>query len=177
MSQDWPAQIGQDKWVAELFQNKRDGTFLDLGAHQARHVSNTWALEKNFGWRGIAVDNDPQWIREWAEQRPGSVFVLGDACTLDYPALLAAQHIPQPVDYLSLDLEPPELTWKCLQHILGQKIWANTVTFETDYYRYKESREPSRALMASLGYVLARPGVPGHYGEQDDFYIHKMVLT
>lgn len=163
--------------MAEIFKGKRDGTFLDLGAHQAQHVSNTWALEKQFGWRGIAVDNDPQWIRQWAEQRPGSVFVLGDACTLDYPALLAAQHIPQPVDYLSLDLEPPELTWQCLQHILGQKIWAYTVTFETDYYRYQKSREPSRALMASLGYVLHRPGVVGTYGEQDDFYVHQMILT
>lgn len=174
---EWYGQIGQDRWVAEVFKGKRDGTFLDVGCHEHRNLSNTWALEKQLGWRGIAIDVDGSFSHGWARERPGSVFVLGDACTLDYPALLAAQHIPQPVDYLSLDLEPPELTWQCLQHILGQKIWAYTVTFETDYYRYKESREPSRELMASLGYVLAQPGVPGMFGEQDDFYIHKMVLT
>lgn len=173
---EWCGQIGQDRWVAEVFKGKRDGTFLDVGCHEHRNLSNTWALEKQLGWRGIAIDVDGSFSHGWARERPGSVFVLGDACTLDYTALLAAQHIPQPVDYLSLDLEPPELTWKCLQHILGQKIWAYTVTFETDYYRYKESREPSRALMASLGYVLAQPGVPGMFGEQDDFYVHKAIL-
>lgn len=174
---EWYGQIGQDRWVADVFKHKRDGTFLDVGCHEPRNLSNTWALEKQLGWRGIAIDVDGSFSHGWARERPGSVFVLGDACTLDYPALLAAQHIPQPVDYLSLDLEPPELTWQCLQHILGQKIWAQTVTFETDFYRYKESREPSRELMASLGYALARPDVPGMFGAQDDFYVHKMVLT
>lgn len=170
------SQIGQDEWVVEVFKGKRGGTFLDVGCHETKNLSNTWALEKDFGWRGIAIDVDGAFTHSWAVERPGSTFVLGDACTMDYPALLAAQHISQPVDYLSLDLEPPELTWKCLQHILGQGIWFYAVTFETDHYRYKESREPSRELMASLGYTLARGDVPGMSGAQDDFYVHKMLV-
>lgn len=174
---EWYGQIGQDRWVVEVFKGKRDGTFLDVGCHEHRNLSNTWALEKQFGWRGLAIDVDGSFSHGWARERPGSVFVLGDACTLDYRALLGAQHISQPVDYLSLDLEPPERTWDCLRHILGQGIWFHAVTFETDYYRYKDSRDLSRELMAGLGYVLAKPGVPGMFGEQDDFYVHKMLLT
>lgn len=177
MNSEYYGQIGQDRWVVDVFKGKRDGTFLDVGCHEHRNLSNTWALEKQFGWRGIAIDVDGSFSHGWATERPGSVFVLGDACTMDYRALLGAQHLSQPIDYLSLDLEPPERTWDCLRHILGQGIWFNAVTFETDYYRYKDSRDPSRELMASLGYVLIKPGVPGMFGEQDDFYAHKMVLT
>ena len=173
----WYGQIGQDKFVVDVLKGKQNGTFLDVGCHEARNLSNTWHLEKELGWRGIAIDCDPTWMGQWATERPGSVFVLGDACALDYAVLLAAQHISQPVDYLSLDLEPPEATWRCLQHILSFPIIFRTVTFETDYYRYKESRDPSRALMQAHGYVLTRPGVPGMFGEQDDFYVHQSVLT
>lgn len=177
MNSEYYGQIGQDRWVVDVFKGKRGGTFLDVGCHEHRNLSNTWALEKQFGWRGIAIDVDGSFSHGWARERPGSVFVLGDACTMDYGALLGAQHMSQPVDYLSLDLEPPERTWDCLRHILGQGIWFNAVTFETDYYRYKDSRDLSRELMDSLGYVLIKPGVPGMFGEQDDFYAHKMFLT
>lgn len=173
----WYGQIGQDKFVVETLKGKTHGTFLDVGCHEARNLSNTFHLERQLGWRGIAIDCDPAWMGQWASERPGSVFVLGDACALHYTGLLAAQHMESTVDYLSLDLEPPETTWKCLQHILSFPITFRTVTFETDYYRYKESREPSRELMQAHGYVLARPGVPGMFGEQDDFYVHQSVLT
>ena len=171
----WYGQIGQDKFVVDVLKGKRHGTFLDVGCHEARNLSNTWYLEKELGWRGIAVDCDPAWMGQWAAERPGSVFVLGDACRMDYPELLAAQHLSQPVDYLSLDLEPPEATWRCLQYIMGQGVRFNVVTFETDFYRYQASRDPSRELMASLGYDLVCPGVHGMFGEQDDFYVHRSL--
>lgn len=173
----WYGQIGQDKFVVDVLRGKRNGTFLDVGCHEARNLSNTWYLEKELGWRGIAIDCDPAWMGQWATERPGSVFVLGDACAMNYAALLEAQHIAGPLDYLSLDLEPPEATWRCLQHVLSFPIKSRAVTFETDYYRYQESREPSRELMKSHGYVLVQPGVTGMFGEQDDFYVHQSVLT
>lgn len=169
---EFPSQIGQDCFVVAALGGKRHGTFLDLGAHFAKATSNTWYLEKKLGWRGLAVDCDASFRAEWERERPGSVFVLGDACTLDYPTLLAEHGISSPMDYLSLDLEPPAATLACLRHVLSCGLVFRTVTFETDFYREPSTREPSRELMASRGYQLARAGVCGVLGEQDDFYVH-----
>jgi len=53
--------IGQDAWVAECLQFKRDGFFLDFGAFDGKTISNTYALEKELGWRGICVEPNPRY--------------------------------------------------------------------------------------------------------------------
>lgn len=50
---------GQDVLVAELLGNKRDGFFVDIGANDGRTISNTFFLEKDLGWSGIAVEPIP----------------------------------------------------------------------------------------------------------------------
>jgi hypothetical protein len=41
-SQEWTAQ---DKFVAETLEFKKDGTFLDIGCHHYKNISNTYYLE------------------------------------------------------------------------------------------------------------------------------------
>jgi len=54
------SQAGQDLWVfGEAFNEKRDGYFVDLGAHIGICISNTYLLERKYNWRGICVDADP----------------------------------------------------------------------------------------------------------------------
>lgn len=51
------SQYGQDKYVVEaFFQNKRNGVFFDIGAHDGVRASNTYYLEKNLGWTGVCVE-------------------------------------------------------------------------------------------------------------------------
>jgi hypothetical protein len=50
------SQIGQDKYFIENISNKkREGFFLDIGAHDGILESNTAALELDYGWSGICV--------------------------------------------------------------------------------------------------------------------------
>jgi FkbM family methyltransferase len=56
----WVSQAGQDFWVAgEVFNGKRGGFFLDIGAHDGVSISNTFILEKRLGWKGICVEGNP----------------------------------------------------------------------------------------------------------------------
>jgi hypothetical protein len=48
----WKGQARQDRIVADLFSNKRDGYFVDLAAYDAVDHSNTLALERELGWKG-----------------------------------------------------------------------------------------------------------------------------
>jgi len=48
---------GQDKWVLETLNFKTNGFFIDLGALDGINYSNTYALEKDYSWTGICVEN------------------------------------------------------------------------------------------------------------------------
>jgi len=50
------SQLGQDLWILEKTSNKRDGYFIDIGAYDGVFHSNTYLLEKDYGWRGICVE-------------------------------------------------------------------------------------------------------------------------
>ena len=50
------SQIGQDKWVLEKKRFKKRGYFIDIGAADGLYLSNTYILEKKFGWKGICVE-------------------------------------------------------------------------------------------------------------------------
>jgi FkbM family methyltransferase len=50
------SQIGQDKKVVEFYNQKRDGYFVEIGAFDGKTFSNTYALERQYGWKGICVE-------------------------------------------------------------------------------------------------------------------------
>lgn len=50
---------GQELWVLEVLKNKRNGFFVDIGAGDGIQGSNSYLLEKEFGWNGICVDANP----------------------------------------------------------------------------------------------------------------------
>jgi FkbM family methyltransferase len=58
---NYQSHIGQDAWVAECLDFKHDGFFLDFGAFDGVTISNTYALEKDLGWRGICVEPNPRY--------------------------------------------------------------------------------------------------------------------
>lgn len=59
-SQLCTSQAGQDLWVyGNVFDEKRDGFFLEVGAHDGVYLSNTYLLEKRYGWSGILVEANP----------------------------------------------------------------------------------------------------------------------
>ena len=54
------SQFGQDKYAHEhFFQNKHDGVFVDVGAHDGIAINNTYFLEKELGWTGICIEPNP----------------------------------------------------------------------------------------------------------------------
>lgn len=55
------SQAGQDFWVySEVFNEMRGGYFVDIGAHDGLTFSNSYLLEKRYGWSGMCVEANPQ---------------------------------------------------------------------------------------------------------------------
>jgi FkbM family methyltransferase len=63
------SQAGQDKWVIDFFKGKRDGYFVDIGAYDGKEISNTYLLEKEFGWDGVCIEPSIKMFRKLRENR------------------------------------------------------------------------------------------------------------
>jgi FkbM family methyltransferase len=56
MKEQYVSQLGQDKFIDEVFRKKEGLIYLDIGAHNGKDLSNTYFLEKERGWMGILVE-------------------------------------------------------------------------------------------------------------------------
>lgn len=72
----YKSQKGQDRWVLETLRNKEGGYFVDLAASDGVTFSNTWVLEKKFGWDGIAIEPNPYFFPNLVRSRSCKVLEL-----------------------------------------------------------------------------------------------------
>jgi FkbM family methyltransferase len=71
------SQLGQDLWVLERTGYKRGGFFVEFGATDGVLLSNTWLLEKEFGWNGICTEPNPKFFAKLKKNR---YCTLSDQC-------------------------------------------------------------------------------------------------
>ena len=53
------SQFQQDLWALQVNGCKRGGYYVDIGANNGVHISNTYVLDHFQGWRGLCVDAFP----------------------------------------------------------------------------------------------------------------------
>ena len=53
---EYKSQHKQDEFIVNYFKEKRNGVFVDIGAHDGITLSNTYILEKEYGWTGICIE-------------------------------------------------------------------------------------------------------------------------
>lgn len=66
----YKSQKGQDKWVIEeVLNRKKNGFFLDLAAADGITHSNSFTLERKYGWRGICIEPNPVFYNKLSKTR------------------------------------------------------------------------------------------------------------
>ena len=53
------SQLHQDQWALESTHCMRGGYYVDIGSNSGVTISNTYALDVRFGWRGLCADPFP----------------------------------------------------------------------------------------------------------------------
>ena len=89
---------GIEEWIVrDFFNDARGGIFADIGAWEPVRWSNTYRLEHDLGWRGLAVDALEELAPSYRQIRPNTRFVsafVGDrndgTATLHVPETLTA---------------------------------------------------------------------------------------
>jgi hypothetical protein len=148
------SQIGQDKLVDFILNRKENGFFLDIGAQDPEDLNNTAFFEKYRNWNGVAIEKASMWNEKWSNSsRKKTSYINNDARFIDYNNILKNNNIDV-IDYISLDLEPPQVTFDVLRDILSKNVKFKVMTFEVDAYRSDHIKNISRDLLSSNGYEL-----------------------
>jgi FkbM family methyltransferase len=66
------AQNKEDLVLIRYFDGKHDGVFVDVGAHDGVQFSNTYLLEKHYGWSGVCIEPNPESFEKLVENRPNA---------------------------------------------------------------------------------------------------------
>lgn len=175
------SEMNQDDWVIGVLNSKKNGTFVDIGCSVPFLWNNTAKLEKEYGWSGIAIDLNPHdnqykidsesrgYSSNWSD-RPNSKVIQADALKVNYKQLFSDYGMPHIIDYLSIDINPPENNWHVFKAIPHGLYKFRAITFEHDDYRMHEGwREKTIDMICSFGYKHIMKV------EQDDYYIYPGV--
>jgi hypothetical protein len=73
--------MGEEVYAFEnFFYGLENGTFLDIGALDGVRDSNTLALERVLGWKGVLIEASPTSFSELQKNRPGQLHVNAAVC-------------------------------------------------------------------------------------------------
>jgi len=159
----------QDMFVLTMLKGKQNGKWLEIGCGDPWWGNNTFLLERHFGWSGISIDISPELTKRFEMFRKAEV-ITGDAAMIDYENLLDGDY-----DYLQLDCEPADITFRALQKIPLQFHKFAVITFEHDWFAddNKAVREESRRYLKSYGYELVVTNISlDWWGESEDWWVH-----
>ena len=93
------SQVGQDQFVYEtFFKDKKEGVYVDIGAHNGVKFSNTCFFEKELGWNGICIEPIPEVFAELEKNRK-AVCVQG--CISNQAGISPFMRIKGPSEMLS----------------------------------------------------------------------------
>ena len=180
------SQASQDIFVRILTNNKKNGTFLEIGSNDPKIHNNTYILESKHNYKGIMVEYDNNFEKSYKMYRPNSIHILNDAQKVNYRNMLDSNNFPVNIDYLQIDLDVNNRstlnTLELLNNTVFDKYKFATITFEHDIYsgNYFNTQEISRNIFAERGYILVFPDVSvfweGDYKKFEDWYVHPDLI-
>lgn len=173
------SQVFQDMFVLSMTDGKRNGTFLEIGGAEPFKGNNTALLEKNFDWTGVSIEYDEKFIENYRKNRSAKLIHI-NALIIDYQELLNHYFNTTEIDYLQLDIEPAQNTYKCLLKIPFDEYKFAVITYEHDYYVdvTKSYQDKSREFLSNKGYVLVANDIsPDGKSNFEDWWVHPDLVS
>ena len=202
---EWTSQIGQDEFAFNALGQKTNGYFLEIGAFDGVKSSNTYCLEKYFGWNGLCVEANPETYKSLTSNRgceclqmavsnfTGEVFFeeastvwdkITDKGTVAVPCttlteIFKSKNVPSDIDYMSLDIEGAEV--QALEGFPFDTHTCKIITVEHNLYMEgPENKMKIKDILERNGYVCVEDNVAytkhGLNNPYEDWYVHQSYL-
>lgn len=71
------SQLGEDGTLWWMFDDRKNGFYVDVGCHHPYRFSNTAALHIFNSWKGINIDVDDRAVAAFEADRPRDINILG----------------------------------------------------------------------------------------------------
>jgi len=88
------SQVKQDKSINILFRGKKNGVFLDIGAHDGVSFSNTYFFEKEKNWTGVCIEPNPEVFKKLQTNRN---CILENSCIADKEHVVTFRKVIDPM--------------------------------------------------------------------------------
>jgi len=172
------SDLWQDMFVLAVLDGKQNGTYLEIGAAEPFWMSNTAILEQNYNWTGISFELEYGKVQRFNSERKNPCYTA-NALLVDYRSTMDRAGLLGVVDYLSIDIEPPENTLNALKRLPHDKVKFRVITFEHDLYTGGQApnvRTESRRFLKELGYHMVVNDVGLDGKSVEDWWIHPELV-
>jgi hypothetical protein len=170
------SQAFQDMFVLTMLNGKENGTYVEIGGDHGIIISNTYLLEEEFGWNGVAFEIEEERSKGYNSLRKNEC-ICTDALSVDYAKVFSDKGFSKQIDYLQLDIDPASQTLKCLKNMPLDDYRFSVITFETDIYRDgADIAEESREIFSDYGYELIAKNVSNRGVPFEDWYVDPTVI-
>lgn len=157
----------KEKFVIDILDNKTNGIYVEVGAFNSKIDSNTYYLETQYNWKGLALEIEPRFQKEYTLNRKNDC-ILADGLTFNYLKYFEENSFPKQIDFLSVNMDDGytdegRSTNNPAQNLLGLiqiplNLYRFTVImFEHDALMDHHNnliRDSQREILRSLGYSL-----------------------
>jgi len=170
------SHAGQDLLVVLMFNGKRCGYYLEIGAQDPIKNSNTFLLESDYGWRGVSFELRKDFSTFFSYRRK-NLCIQADAAAVNYLPLLKEKNFPNQIDFLQVDIEPAEATLAALKQLPHEHYRFSLIIFEHDCYQAGSAvKRESRLFLASKGYKIFAQDVQFRGLSFEDWWIDPRVF-
>jgi hypothetical protein len=142
-----------------MTQEKKNGFYLELGSADPYLESNTSLLESKFGWKGLALEIDKNFVEKYNLSNRTNKCINADALTFDYLKYFKDNNFPTTIDFLQIDIDGHD-DGNCLLALIALpllKYRFSVIIIEHDLsqnYKRASMRDAQREILSSLGYKL-----------------------
>jgi hypothetical protein len=171
------AQTYQDLFVLSVLEGKKNGYYLEIGSNDPFYNNNTALLEE-FNWKGLSIDLDKPCVEKFKQMRKNDC-LYADATQVNYKEVLKQHLLPNVIDYLQIDCDPPEITYNILTKIPFDTYKFAVITFEHDSYcNDGKIKTLSREFLESKGYLLLINNIGiNEWNSYEDWWVHPELIS
>lgn len=166
----------QDLFVLSVTDGKEGGSFIEIGSGHPTECNNTALLEKEFGWKGISIDNDERMCYIHSRERTSQI-IRSDASQINFDLLFNQSCMEQYIDFLRINSE--ETSLDVLTKIPFNKYEFGIIQFQHNYCWWQNDfKDNSRDILHKIGYKLMVQDLSvDPINAHEDWWVHPSIYN